>query len=319
MTASGMSALPIPVWPKEDFLRLLALLEVREIGAVTSVARSVSDCTKGVRTAKVDSSGVWQSIQLEHTLADLELALSSVKDELEGHSSACASGAPAGQDVWTTASQVLCQLEDELETELRYVYAPDWDVKPAKLVSKKGTWLKKSSRFSWDMPESDKLYLPHGIAMPVMQIGRVTDPAELQLHDWTSQHLRVWLQPSIVRELEARRGTWYVYWPHFQELKTDNGSVIVAVSDTWLKRTTQMSGELQPTELVYMPKGLALELDTEPAVVDEEWEKHRHPYVFQHRKVVTTKPMRTVKQDKYEIFVAQLVPSVEPAQAVPHN
>merc|ERR1711874_20181 len=96
--------------------------------------------------------------------------------------------------------------------------------------------------FSWEIPAGEKLYLPEGIALPVMQIGRVADPLEINLHEWSTQHLRVWLKPSIVKTLEARRNVWFVYMPHFE----GEGTVIVAAVDTWLKRSTQMSGELQP-------------------------------------------------------------------------
>ncbi|CAE8591005.1 unnamed protein product, partial [Polarella glacialis] len=137
----------------------------------------------------------------------------------------------------------------------RYVYGPDWEVKPGKLVSKKGTWLKSSTHFSWELPEasgkSQKLYLPQGVSMPVVQIGKVTDSDELKRHEWVNQHLRVWMKPAIIRAVEARRGTWFVYWPHFE----DNGLTIIATVDTWLKRSTQMSGELQPFELIYVPRG----------------------------------------------------------------
>merc|ERR1712048_743925 len=104
-----------------------------------------------------------------------------------------------------------------------------------------------------------------------------------------------------VRTLESRRGVWFVYWPHWE----DKGMAIVAMADTWLKRTTQMSGELQPFELIYVPKGLPVRLAREPSLVDEEWEKYRHQHVHLHRKIVLAAPPLTVKQDQYDIFAGQ--------------
>merc|ERR1719221_386919 len=141
-----------------------------------------------------------------------------------------------------------------------------------------------------------------------MQIGRVLDPAELKLHEWSNQHLRVWLKPSLVRTLETRRDVWFVYGPHFE----GEGNVTVAVADTWLKRSCQMSGELQPFELIYVPKGLPLALSSPPEVVSEQWEKFRHAHVHQHRKVALAAPPRTLKQDKYDILFGQSDDSVLP-------
>merc|ERR1711957_759046 len=102
---------------------------------------------------------------------------------------------------------------------------------------------------------------PHSVIMPVLQIGRITDPLELKRHEWTTQHFRVWVKPAIVQTLEVRRNIWFVYWPHWQ----CDGLTIVPVIDTWLKRSTQMSGEVQPFELVYVPKGLPVRLSSEAA------------------------------------------------------
>ena len=35
----------------------------------------------------------------------------------------------------------------------RYVYGPDWEIKPGKLVSRKGTWVKVTARYSWELAE----------------------------------------------------------------------------------------------------------------------------------------------------------------------
>merc|ERR1711972_293213 len=98
-----------------------------------------------------------------------------------------------------------------------------------------------------------------------------------------------------VQMLEERLNQWFVYWPHWED---QGGFTIAALADTWLKRTTQMSGELQPFELIYVPRGLTVHLATGPAVVDEEWERTRHQHVHLHRKVTLAMPAMTVKMDK---------------------
>lgn len=238
------------------------------------------------------------ALEAQQAMFSLELALaeSSQSSQVSKAEEADVVGSlPTWQGAW----EQLRTIEAALHTEMRYVYGPDWEVKPGKCVSKKGTWLKRTTQFSWEVKESQKLYIPPGIVMPVLQIGQVTDKAELKRHEWGAQHLRVWLKPPIVRTLEQRRGTWFVYWPHWE----DEGLQIVAAVDTWLKRTTQMSGELQPFELIYVPRGMALKLAREPEAVDEQWEISRHAHVHQHRKVVLGAPPLTVKQDKYDIFV----------------
>lgn len=199
------------------------------------------------------------------------------------------------------AREQLSKLEAAFHTEMRYVHGPDWEVKPGKLITKKGTWLKQTTKFSWEIPAGEKMYLPEGVALPVLQIGRVTDPVELKTHEWSSQHLRVWMKPTLVRQLEARRDVWYIYAPHFE----GEGTVVVATADTWMKRSCQMSGELQPFELICVPKGLPLYLVSPPQTVTEEWERKRHANVHQHRKVVLSAPPLTMRRDKFDVFVGQ--------------
>jgi len=195
----------------------------------------------------------------------------------------------------------LAAMETAFHTEMRYVHGPDWEMKPGKLITKKGTWLKLTTKFSWEIPANEKIYLPEGVALPVMQIGRVKDPKELKLHEWSNQHLRVWLKPTLVRSLEARRNMWYVYFPHFE----GEGTALVAIADTWLKRSCQMSGELQPFELIYVPKGMIVYVTCQPEPVTEEWEKARHGHIYQHRKLTLTAPPLTMRRDKFDIFVGQ--------------
>lgn len=293
-----MAAVAAPVVvlrPPEDMLRILVCLEAYGVApllaACTPLWHKLWEPMAQLR--KSGAGGGQDALEAQMAAMELELALAEVS-RLSGDLSA---PLPTFKQAWDG----LQALETSMHTEMRYVYGPDWEVKPGKLVSKKGTWSKKSTKFSWEILEQDKLYMPHGIVMPVLQIGRVTDPLELKRHEWTQQHLRVWLKPAIIRTLEARRGVWFVYYPHWH----DEGTTLVAHVDTWLKRTTQMSGDLQPFELIYVPKGLPLRLIREAQVVDEEWERYRHQHVQQHRRVQLMSPPITVKQDKYDIFVGQ--------------
>lgn len=143
--------------------------------------------------------------------------------------------------------------------------------------------------------------MPHGVIMPVLQIGKITDQVEMKRHEWACLHHRVWVKPSIIQTLETRRGVWFIYGPHWEVIGND----VVANVDTWLKRSCQMSGDLQPFELIYVPKDLCVHLSREPEVVKEQWEKTRHPHVNQHRMVTLASMPLTVKQEKYDIFVGQ--------------
>jgi len=283
------------VWPKDDMYRLLCMIQTesaaRLLSACPALAHDLGAPVALMRQADASPGAHAHALEAQQAMATLDIALGEC---------ASASGAEAAPlPTWNGAWEELRTMEAALHTEMRYVYGPDWEVKPGKLVSKKGTWLKTTTQFSWEVSDMNKMYIPQGIVMPVLQIGQVTDQVELKRHEWGAQHLRVWLKPPIARTLEARRGTWFVYWPHFE----DEGLHIVAAVDTWLKRTTQMSGELQPFELIYIPRGMTIRLTREPEQVEEQWEKFRHQHVHQHRKVVLAAPPLTVKQDKYDIFV----------------
>lgn len=285
-------------WPQDDLLRLLRLLDVRDAARLAGCSRALSKRLKKP-VAELRRKEAEPAAAAEHEqLLEMDEALGDLEGLLDQ-----ASCAAAG-DVLPSLSAALEQLsalEAVLHTEMRYVHGPDWDVKPGRLISRKGTWLKNTTRFSWDIPHGEKLYLPEGVALPVLQIGRVVDKAELALHEWSNQHLRVWLKPSILRTIESRLDHWFVYWPHFE----GEGTVVMAAADTWLKRSCQMSGEMQPFELVYVPKGVVIHLARAPEVVDEEWETCRHAHVHQHRKLVLAAPPLTMRRDKYDIFIGQ--------------
>jgi len=292
------------VWPENDLLRLVSLLQADGVGALASACsetrrqlqmRRLTERTPRIHVAKSpkNEKATLDALKAQVALSALESAITESGDKV---------GTSMNFDV--TEAELLRQLEGfetTMLTEHGYCYGPDWEVKPGKLVAKKGTWFKSNTKFSWELNENEKFYLPTGIVVPILQIGRVTDPKEIQRHDWVSQHMRVWVKPQIVKILEARRGTWFVYYPHFE----DHGSVLVANVDTWLKRTTQMSGELEPFEIIYVPKGLSIQLIGFAEPVEEEWEKSRHQHVHLHRKLLLAAPPVTIKQDKFEIFVGQ--------------
>lgn len=284
------------VWPPDDLFRLMGLLPAQGVVALSAAGAGLRDQFREpaaiARDAKGDREKYLPVLEYHQAAASLDLALAEAAEADE-----CEVRPATLEACW----EQLRSIEVATHTEMKYVYGPDWDVKPGKLVSRKGTWLKPNTQFSWELQGGQKLYLPHGVAVPVLQIGNVADQTELRRHEWGGQHLRVWLKPTIVRTLEERQGVWFVYWPHFE----DRGQVVVAVADTWLKRTTQMSGELQPFELIYVPRGLALRLSGPPCEVEEEWEKNRHQHVHLHRCLRLSSAPLTIKQDQYDIFIGQ--------------
>jgi len=297
----------LDVWPRGDMYRLLCMVQAptaaRLLAGSKGLQRDLEDPLALMRSNSLTKEEEPQkhehALEAQQAMAALELALAEASQVTPPMSKAEEAEVVGPLPTWQGAWEELRTMEAALHTEMRYIYGPDWEVKPGKCVSKKGTWLKRTTQFSWEVKEAHKLYIPPGVVMPVLQIGQVTDQVEIKRHEWGGQHLRVWLKPPIVRSLEQRRGTWFVYWPHWE----DDGLQIVAAADTWLKRTTQMSGELQPFELIYVPRGMAIKLAREPEAVDEQWEKARHAHVHQHRKVILGAAPLTVKQDKYDIFV----------------
>lgn len=298
------------LWPAEDSLRLLCLLQAASVAPMVAACsvlhRQLGGLVNLQHEAECDPGKHGQALEAQQALAGLELALSqaapvSGTDGSRATASSSVTGTSRGP--WQSALEELQGLESSLKTEMRYIYGPDWEVKPGKLMSKKGTWLKRATKFSWETSDFDKNYMPQGVMMPVLQLGRVTDPIELHRHDWSGQHLRVWLKPTIISALEARRMVWFIYLPHWEQ----DGSLIITKADTWLKRSCQLSGELQSFELIYVPKNLQVALAKPPEVVTEEWEKSRHAHVHQHRKVTLAALPMTAKQDNYDIFVGQAV------------
>jgi len=297
----------LTLWPADDSLRLLYLLQACNAApmmmACQSTSRQYGDLVALQRKAEAEPEKFQHVLEARAAVQNLDLALSEAQ---AGLASPAAGGLMAAPSTLQSSLGELVDLEKALRTEKWYVYRPDWELKPGRLISKKGTWLKKSTRFSWEIAEQDKLYIPHGLCMPMLQIGGINDPIELRRHEWAGQHQLVWLTPAVVRTLEARCGVWFIFGPHWEALGNDvGGTEIVAAVDTWIKRSCQMSGELSPFEMMYVPEGLPLRLTCEPQDVEEEWEKNRHQHVHQHRKICLATLPLTVKQDKYDICVGQ--------------
>lgn len=298
----GHAARSTVVWPEDDSLRLVCLLQARGAAPLLATSKSMqhlySDFVDMQRRAESDPAKSLPSLDVLHVSASLEHAFAEASERLSIPSGGGLGAAPMSLQTSLTR---LSHLEGLLHTEMQYIYAHDWELKPGRLISRKGTWMKSSTKFSWEIHEDDKHYIPHGVALPALQIGRVTDQVELQRHDWSGQHLRVWLNPVILQTLRDRHNTWFIYYPHW-EVK---GNVITAAADTWLKRSCQMSGEMQPFELIYVPQGVPVQLKRPPEFVDEPWEQSRHQHVNQHRKIILPSLPMTARQDKIDIFCGQ--------------
>eukprot|EP00928_Gymnodinium_smaydae_P063417 TRINITY_DN46995_c0_g1_i1.p1 TRINITY_DN46995_c0_g1~~TRINITY_DN46995_c0_g1_i1.p1 ORF type:complete len:352 (-),score=69.72 TRINITY_DN46995_c0_g1_i1:111-1073(-) len=298
------------IWPLTDLLRLAHFLGAKSCAALRAVnvehnarlANTVGHLRQFEEAADAETrQQCMQACEVEEALRNLESLLEEAQSS--------PAGLPPSE---AAAAEQLANLEVLYRTEMRYVHGPDWEITPGRLISRKGTWLKVGTRFSWELGPSEKTYVPQGVALPVMQIGRVTDPAELNLHEWASQHYQVWLKPPVLATLEARKHRWFVYWPHWEEGSArgweGEGTVIFCTADTWLKRSTHMSGELQPFELIYVTKGMMVRLARDPEEVDEAWEKGRHAHVDKHRKLTLDGEPLTMRREKYDIFVGQPEP-----------
>lgn len=281
------------VWPHDDLLRLACLLPPLAVTALVATCKELMGNLKGVKSISheelLDAEGVPRlELELQQAIAAAQAA--QIPETL------------SWSDAWTG----LGDLEKSLQTELRYIYGPDWEIRPREITSKKGTWIKSTTQFSWELTDGEKLYVPHGIVMPVLQCCTVKDSFELNRHQWGPQHLRIWMKPTLVRTLDARRPLWYLFWPHWSEDGPNaNDITITAMQDTWLKRSTQMSKDMAPFELIYVPQGQRLSLGGAPALVDEPWEVNRHPYVHEHRKILVRSPLVTVKRDKHDVLIYQ--------------
>lgn len=289
------------IWPQKDFHRIVGFLQVSSIAAIAAVCKAMKKHTE----MKMDKTQarpnnlqfLQENLEAEEILRNLSWLSDEAKEKC----------GPLESE--TCLLQQLSRKQEENKTVQAYVYIIDWEIKPGALFAKKGTWLKTSTRFSWELGVEDKLYVPTGLGVPILQVAKITDEVELKRHDWAANHMRVWVKPGIINKLRARRDVWFVYIPHFHE----QDDVVVAVQDTWLKRTTQLSGEMDSFELVYVPKGLPIFLTKHPEPVGEPWEVKRHAHVHFHRTLhLDGRPLTTSIQDsqaegttRYEIFIGQ--------------
>ncbi|CAE7307532.1 ebh [Symbiodinium microadriaticum] len=179
--------------PEPDTFRLLGLLQAKEFGpllpASSSCRTRFQEPVHALRRAEADpKSGALEEMEMREALRDLQSLVAEA------------------QEVGVRMAGL--RHRRALASLLRCI-ALSLDEGPDKYFIA-GLPRKGGER-------AEKLYLPAGVAVPVLQIGKVIDQEELKLHDWVCQHLRVWLKPEILQTIEARYGTWFVYWPHFEK------------------------------------------------------------------------------------------------------
>jgi hypothetical protein len=110
----------------------------RQYGAMTALQREAGS----------GSPEAQQSLEMQDAIKKLEVALAETSKRTDKPGGDLSVNPPTLQ----TALADLETLEQALSTEIRYVYGPDWDIAPGKLTSKKGTWIKPSTCFSWEIP-----------------------------------------------------------------------------------------------------------------------------------------------------------------------
>jgi len=288
------------LWPQHDLIRLVGLLQVSGLGALLAACKDFSQNLQApasaVRQSGANPEDCDQILEAHRILAAMDDTLLQAEKLTAGQGELSIADL---EDAERSVLEKINALEADLASVHCYCYSPDIDMAPGKLVARKGTWIKTSTRFSWELPEEDKFYVPQGMAVPIIQLGPVTDREEATRHDWAGQHLKIWMKPAVMKALEARRHTWFVYLPHFR----DEGLSLLATSDSWIKRSAQLSGELDPFEMVYIPQGIRIQLAGPVQHVQEEWERDRHNNVYQHRKIVLARPLVTIKQDNFDIMV----------------
>ncbi|CAE8675321.1 unnamed protein product, partial [Polarella glacialis] len=108
-----------------DLLRLVHLLEVRSLGrllsASSSLRRRFQAPVDALRREETEPGcGALEALELELALADLGQVLEDSRKVTCNTELDPASG-------WTKAVQNLQSLEGTMQTEMRYVYGPDWE------------------------------------------------------------------------------------------------------------------------------------------------------------------------------------------------
>jgi len=188
--------------------------------------------------------------------------------------------------------------------EMWYIYHPDWKIQGSSIVAEKGTWLKKSTKLSWDAAADEVMhYVPIKAVIPFLKISNVADAVERNRHQYSKIHRRLWVHPEVIKQLDDRLHCFYIYWPHWT-LDVGGSSVsIIANQMTYLKRSTGMSWDLQPWEMILCVEGQRVVLAERPCAVTEAFEKNRHKYVHEHRRVRLDKAPRILRGEKYSVIV----------------
>jgi hypothetical protein len=170
--------------------------------------------------------------------------------------------------------------------EIWYLHCSDWELRSHELVSQRGTWLKSSVGFSWETPDTGKLYVAPGVVVPIVCYAAVS-PDDQEVHAWAPQHRRAWLRPAVLRELRQQQNAWYIYWPDWAPFNNDSviPSGIIAQKETFVKRTCQMSWDLKDFEKVKVAPNTHLRV-VDFGMVDAQWELSRHQHVDKHRRIV---------------------------------
>lgn len=294
------------VWPRTDFHRLISMLAVRDIGSMAATCSGLKRKFQGM-TENVRGGGDELQLMLsaEQLLSDVETLL-AVGAEMEGDGGP--ESLPKAEDSASLDAKVFEATAVAKEIEKAYIYLPDWQIKPNQIVAHKGSWIKVSTQFSWELQPQHKLYVPAGMAVPVLHTSRVRDAAERGRHEWTRHHSQIWITSKAAKALQARRGVWFVYAPCV-EVDPQNPLVAKFKENSWIKRSCQLSGELELFELMCVPQGFRIYLRSPPSQVTEPWEMHRHAHTHLHLRLhldtePVTKPI-ICDGEKYEFFLGQ--------------
>mmetsp|Transcript_16776 Transcript_16776/g.37105 ORF Transcript_16776/g.37105 Transcript_16776/m.37105 type:complete len:267 (+) Transcript_16776:30-830(+) len=207
----------------------------------------------------------------------------------------------------TPPDKLLAQLKDlELSGEVWYLYAPHFDMRNVgDSLATQGTWVKKTCAFSWEVPEQHKIHIPEGLRVPSEGLPyAVDDPDEVNRHDWVCQHRKIWLTPRVVQFLKQRATQWYIYWPHWRVIAGPGNEVagLVALANTWVKRTAQFSEKLGKDEKSFVGEGQVVYISGGVKMVEAPLERRRHQYIDEHRCIVLSSRMQLV-QGKDSLFM----------------
>merc|ERR1711970_1350354 len=83
-----------------------------------------------------------------------------------------------------------------------YIYLPHWE--PAQgecrgFTAVQDTWLKRSTKFSWDISEVEKIYVTSGTFLPILDSSPPSG-IEAARHQWANQHLSLVLREEVATQ-----------------------------------------------------------------------------------------------------------------------